>query len=70
MAVNTKKWASVFHALFYVGLALGALASLDFRYDFLPEYYSGLLAGIAACFIVGGGTMKHMLKDSDAGSSC
>lgn len=70
MAVNTKKWASVFHALFYMGLALGALASLDFRYDFLPEYYSGLLAGIAACFIVGGGTLKHMLKDGDAGSSC
>ena len=70
MAVNTKKWASVFHALFYMGLALEALASQDFRYDFLPEYYSGFLAGIAACFIVGGGTMKHMLKDSDAGSSC
>lgn len=62
--MNTKKWASVFHVLFYVGLALGALASLDFRYDFLPEYYSGLLAGIAACFIVGGGTMKHIVDAS------
>lgn len=62
--MHAKKWASVFRTLFYVGLGLGALASLDFRYAFLPDYYSGLLAGIAACLIVGGGTLKHILSNS------
>lgn len=70
MAVNTKKWRPCSTYCFTWDLRWGPLASLDFRYAFLPEYYSGLLAGIAACFIVGGGTLKHMLKDSDAGSSC
>lgn len=60
--MRTAKWKSLFRLFFYIGIALGILVSLDFRYSFLTEYYSGLLAGVAACLILGGGILAHCVN--------
>ena len=66
MGVDARKWPAVFRIVFYVGLALGVFASLNFRYAFLSDYAGGFLAGVAACFIVGGGVLGHLAKDGKA----
>lgn len=60
--MRAKKWESLFRLFFYIGLALGILVSLDFRYSFLTEYYSGLLSGVAASLILGGGILAHCVN--------
>lgn len=60
--MRAKKWESLFRLFFYIGLALGFLVSLDFRYSFLSDYSSGLLAGVAACLILVGGILSHCFK--------
>lgn len=63
--MDAGKGASVFQAVFSVGLGLGVLVSLNFRYGFLPDDLGGFLPGVAACCIVGGGTLKHVMKDRE-----
>lgn len=60
--MREEKWESRFRLFFYIGLALGILVSLDFRYSFLSDYSSGLLAGVAACLILVGGILSHCFK--------
>lgn len=60
--MRAKKWESLFRLFFYIGLAPGFLVSLDFRYSFLSDYSSGLLAGVAACLILGGGILAHCVN--------
>lgn len=61
--MDIEKIKSSLGIIFYVGIGLGALVSFSIRYSFLPSFYNGFLAGVAACFILGGGTLKHILKD-------
>ena len=62
--MNIKKIKSTLGIIFYVGICLGTLVSFSMRYSFLPSFYNGLLAGVATCFILGGGTLKHILSDN------
>ena len=63
--MDVKKWKSAFQRLFLLGLLLAVFVSVDLRYQLPPDFYSGLLGGVAATLLLGAGTLKNQLKEPE-----
>ena len=63
--MDVKKWKSAFQWLFQLGLLLAVFVSVDLRFQILPDFYSGLLGGVAATLLLGAGTLKNQLKEPE-----
>ena len=61
--MDAKKLKKVFEILFIIGLCLAVFVMILRRCAILPNYYRGLLGGIAVTLILGAGAMKHLISD-------
>jgi uncharacterized membrane protein len=49
---------SYYDALFYLGIVFGIVVAFNRRYDFLPPFAVGILAGLALTFMLVAGSLR------------